>query len=84
MITVSFDPDENYSFNFVVLPNKSFTLDANKKITFEGKTYAVKATIKGKGDGLNHLLSNFYFLEAQEKVSGSAGGQNAIGTKIIK
>jgi len=81
---ISFDEDENYSFSFFPLSDKSFTLNANKKITFEGRQYQIKAIIKGKGDGFCHLLSNFYSIKNQRTVTGSAGGKNATGTKIIK
>ena len=82
---ISFDEDENYTFSFFALPDKSFSLNANKKITFEGKTYdGIKASIKGKGDGYCRLLSNFYNLKSQNTINGSAGGKNATGTKIIK
>lgn len=83
-MVVSFDEDKNYTFSFFALPDKSFTLNANKIITFEEKPYSVKASIKGRGDGVDHLLSNFYNLKNQNTINGSAGGKSATGTKIIK
>ncbi len=83
-IIVSFDEtDQNYNCSFRVMPNKTFTMNANKKITYEMKDYNVRATIKGDGSGLNHLLSNFYTQKSQVPVTGSAAGRNATGTKII-
>ncbi len=83
-MVISFDEDQNYTFSFFVQQDKSFTLNANKTITFEDKPYSVKASIKGKGDGIDHLLSNFYSLKSQNTINGSAGGKKATGTKIIK
>ncbi len=81
---ISFDEsDPNYTCSFVVMPSKAFTLNSNMKISFEGKTYAVKASIKGDGSGLNRLRSNFYDLKQQNQINGSAAGRNASGTKII-
>jgi len=81
---ISFDEnDPNYNCSFRVMPNKTFTLNANKKITYEMKDYNVRATIKGDGSGLNHLLSNFFTQKSQVPVTGSAAGRNATGTKII-
>ena len=83
-IIVSFDEtDQNYNCSFRVMPNKTFTMNANKKITYEMKDYNVRATIKGDGSGLNHLLSNFFTQKSQVPVTGSAAGRNATGTKII-
>lgn len=81
---ISFDQtDENYTCSFVVMPSKAFTLNANMKIMFEGKSYAIKAAIKGDGSGLNRLRSNFFSLKQQNQINGSATGRNASGTKII-
>lgn len=83
-MVISFDEsDPNYTCSFIVMPSKAFTLNANMKIMFEGKNYAVKAAIKGDGSGLNRLRSNFYDQKVQKVINGSATGRNASGTKII-
>lgn len=83
---ISFDEgNSDYTFTFFVYSDKTFVLDANCFVTYEGKKYKTQAFIRG-GDksGLNHLLSNFETIESLNKVESSAGGVNAVGTKIIK
>lgn len=81
---ISFDEsDENYNCSFVVTPNKAFTFNSNMRISFEGKMYNVRASIKGDGSGLNRLRSNFFSLKQQNQINGAATGRNASGTKII-
>ena len=81
---ISFDEsDSNYNCSFRVMQDKTFTLNANKKIVYQGKDYYAKASIKGDGSGINRLRSNFYSQKNQVPINGSAGGRNASGTKII-
>ena len=83
---ISFDENNpDYTFTFFVYSDKSFVLDANCLVTYEGKKYKTQAFIRG-GDktGLNHLLSNFESIESLNKVESTAGGVNATGTKVIK
>ena len=83
---ISFDEgNPDYTFSFFVYSDKTFVLDANCFVTYEGKKYKTQAFIRG-GDktGLNHLLSNFESIESTNKIESSAGGVNATGTKVIK
>lgn len=83
---ISFDEgNQDYTLSFFLYSDKSFVLDANCVVTYENKKYKTQAFIRG-GDksGLNHLLSNFETIESLNKVESSAGGVNAVGTKVIK
>jgi hypothetical protein len=83
-MVVSFDEnDPNYNCTFRLTTNKTFTLNANKKISYLGKDYYAKATIKGDGSGINRIRSNFYAQKSQVPIIGSAAGRSAAGVKII-
>lgn len=85
---ISFDKNNpDYNVSFYAMSDKSFAQDANCQITFEGKKYKATATVviprSNSSIVMNHLLSNFESLDKTNKVENSAGGRNAIGTKII-
>jgi hypothetical protein len=86
VMEISFDESNpDFNLNFFVYSDKSFVLDANCKITYEGKKYKALATFSSADrSNLNHLLSNFEWVNQTTKIENSAGGRNAIGIKIIK
>ncbi len=84
-ITISFDASNpDYNIMFVLQTDKSFAQDERCKITFEGIKYDAKAVVVSSKGGLNHLLSDFEWLNLSNKVESQAGGRNATGTKIVK
>jgi len=85
IMTISFDEsNSDYNIMFVVQTDKSFAQDERCKITFEGIKYDAKAVTVSSKDVLNHLLSDFEWLNLSNKIESQAGGRNATGTKIIK
>jgi len=85
VMDISFsENDPNYNVSFFVYKDKSFVQDANSVILYDGKKYKALATISGDNSGLNHLLSNFDFINSVTKIDGTASGRNAVGTKIIE
>jgi hypothetical protein len=85
LMEISFDESNpDYTMSFYSQKDRSFCFSAKVQITFEGKKYPATATIKGKPDGLNHLLSNFEGLDHTNKTQNSATGVSVQGTKIVK